>query len=89
MRACHIKIDTNLLIALAGEKRVKVSEQRGMWRKVFNLHGLRSQTRFGKRGPGHEFCFADFVTTDGIALCVHFTAERTPREQVVAEESTK
>lgn len=33
--------------------------------------------------------FANYVTTDGVALCVHFTATRTTREQALADADTK
>jgi hypothetical protein len=89
MRACHIHIDTNLLLALLGPVRGRVSDQRAVWRKVFNFHGLRNETSSASREDGCEFNFANYVTTDGVALCVHFTALRTVREQAIADANTK
>jgi hypothetical protein len=89
MRACHIHIDTKLLLALLGPVRGKVSDQPTVWRKVFNFHGLRNETSSTSREDGCEFNFANYVTTDGVALCVHFTALRTEREQAIADANTK
>lgn len=89
MKACHIQIDTNLLLALLGPVRGQVGEQRDVWQRVFDFRGLRNTSPTAQREEGHQFRFADYVTTDGVALCVHYTAERTVAEEAAAQAGTK